>query len=94
MPQISVENLTKIFRTPAKAPGVGGAVAHRFRPKYEFTKAVDPIGVSIESGESAAYYPTLLLLDKISPPPPISHLSPRTGLWRYSCRPHGFGDAA
>jgi hypothetical protein len=94
MPQISVENRTRIFRVSAKAPVRGGAAAHHVRPTYEFINAVDSAGVSIESGESAADYPTMLLLDKMSPPPPIRRLSPRTGLWRHSCRPHGYGDAA
>jgi hypothetical protein len=94
MPQISTENITKIFRVPTRAPVRAGAVAHRFRTKSEFSKAVDSISVFIESGESAAYYPTMLLLDKISPPPPISRLTPRTGLWRHPCRPYGYGDAA
>jgi ABC-2 type transport system ATP-binding protein len=55
MAQIEVENLTKVFRVPAKAPGLAGAVRHLFRPKYETKTAVDSICFSIEPGESVAY---------------------------------------
>jgi ABC-2 type transport system ATP-binding protein len=55
MPQIEVNQLTKVFRVPAKAPGFGAAVKHLFRPKYERRTAVDSISFSIESGESVAY---------------------------------------
>jgi hypothetical protein len=80
MPQIPVENLSKIFRVPVKAPGLRRAATYLHRPNFEFRKTVDPIGVFIESGESAAYYPTLRLLDKMSPPPLLGRHSPRAGL--------------
>jgi ABC-2 type transport system permease protein len=88
MPQIQVENLTKIFRVPAKAPGLGGAVAQLFRPKMDFTRyPLNPYARAAQVFITwalpfafVAYYPTLLLLDKMTPPPPLSYLSPRTGL--------------
>jgi ABC-2 type transport system ATP-binding protein len=55
MAQIEVQELTKVFRIPAKAPGFGAAVKHLFRPKYVHRTAVDSIRLSIEAGESVAY---------------------------------------
>ena len=54
-PQIEVENLTKVFRIPAKAPGLAGAATHLFRPRYNYRIAVDSICLSIDEGESVAY---------------------------------------
>ena len=64
MPQIRVKNLTKIFRVPAQAPGLGGAVKEWRDLPFAF------IG----------YYPTVLLLDKMAPPPLPGYLSPLAGL--------------
>jgi len=44
------------------------------------TIEVEPISFSLKPGESVAYYPTLLLLDKMSPPPLLSHPAPLAGL--------------
>lgn len=55
MALIEARGLTKRFRIPAKAPGLAGAVAHLFRPRYEERLAVDAIDLRIEAGESVAY---------------------------------------
>jgi ABC-2 type transport system ATP-binding protein len=55
MPQIEAAGLTKRFRLPVKGPGLGGAVRHLVRPKFEEKVAVDAIDLAVEQGESVAY---------------------------------------
>ncbi len=52
---IEARQLTKRFRTPVRAPGLAGAVAHLMRPRYRETVAVDAIDLGIAAGESVAY---------------------------------------
>jgi ABC-2 type transport system ATP-binding protein len=54
-PIIQTRQLTKSFRTAAKAPGIKGAVGHLFRPHYEERVAVDAVNLDIQAGESVAY---------------------------------------
>ncbi|MBA2276715.1 MAG: ATP-binding cassette domain-containing protein [Chloroflexia bacterium] len=55
MPIIEARGLTKRFRRPVKPPGLGGALRHLVRPRYEDLTAVDGIDLSIEPGERVAY---------------------------------------
>lgn len=55
MQVIRTHNLTKVFRTPRKDPGVLGAVRALFRPRYERTVAVDEVTFSVERGEMVGY---------------------------------------
>ncbi len=55
MPLIEAKGLTKRFRLAQKSPGLGGAVRHLFRPRYEEKLAVDRVDLCIEAGESVGY---------------------------------------
>jgi len=60
MPQMQVENLPRIFRIPAQPPGMGGAIKERRDLPSAFISG----------------YPTLPLLDKMSPPPLLGYPVP------------------
>jgi hypothetical protein len=93
MPQIEVENLSKVFRVPAKAPGLPGAAAGShirsirivdgwnflFDGFFPFDPDAHRLPARMLPSAFIGYYPTLLLLDKMSPPPPLSNLSPPAG---------------
>jgi ABC-2 type transport system ATP-binding protein len=55
MPIIEVENLTKIYRTQKRLPGLGGAVKGLFDRKYTEVRAVDGVSFSIEEGELVGF---------------------------------------
>ncbi|MDQ4100201.1 MAG: ATP-binding cassette domain-containing protein [Chloroflexota bacterium] len=55
MPIIEAKGLTKRFRRPVKPPGLGGALRHLVRPRYQDVTAVDGIDLHIEAGERVAY---------------------------------------
>jgi ABC-2 type transport system ATP-binding protein len=55
VPIISVEHLTKVYRTPQKDPGLGGALKSLFRPRFQGKVAVDAISFAIEPGEVVGY---------------------------------------
>jgi ABC-2 type transport system ATP-binding protein len=51
MPAIETRQLTKVYRTYKKRPGIAGAVRGLFRREYEEVRAVDGVSFSIEEGE-------------------------------------------
>jgi ABC-2 type transport system ATP-binding protein len=55
MAAISVQGLTKTFRTYKKQPGFSGAVKGLFRRKYEQTVAVKGVSFSVEEGELVGF---------------------------------------
>lgn len=55
MPLIEVQQLSKRFRTPKKAPGLAGAIKHLFSPHFEDKLALREVSFNIEDGESVAY---------------------------------------
>jgi len=55
MSVIEVSQLTKVFRIPKKAPGLGGAIRGLFAPQSEARTAVDHIDFKIDSGEIVGY---------------------------------------
>jgi len=55
MPAITVQNLTKAFRTYKKRPGFMGAVKGLFHRKYEQTVAVKGVSFSVEEGELVGF---------------------------------------
>src|SRR6058998_3957817 len=54
-PTISVQGLTKAFRTYQKEPGFRGAVKGLFHRKYEQTQAVKEVSFKVESGELVGF---------------------------------------
>jgi len=54
-PAISVQNLTKSFRTYKKRPGFMGAVKGLFHRKYEQTFAVKGVSFSVQEGELVGF---------------------------------------
>ena len=54
-PIIRTDNLTKVFRTVHKDPGLSGAIKSLFLPKYESKVAVDGISFEVETGEIVGY---------------------------------------
>src|SRR5678815_3494873 len=54
-PAISVQGLTKSFRTYKKQPGFTGALKGLFRRKYEQTVAVKGVTFSVEEGELVGF---------------------------------------
>src|SRR6476661_2652314 len=54
-PAISVQGLTKSFRTYKKQPGFAGALKGLFRRKYEQTLAVKDVRFSVEEGELVGF---------------------------------------
>jgi len=55
MPAISVQGLTKSFRTYKKQPGFMGAVKGLFRRRYEQTVAVKGVNFTLEEGELVGF---------------------------------------
>ncbi len=55
MSVIQVENLSKVYRTQHKDPGLGGAIKALFRPHYQTKVAVDQLSFSIEPGEIVGF---------------------------------------
>src|SRR3954468_10876932 len=55
MPAISVQNLTKTFRTYKKQPGFRGAVKGLFHRVYEQTVAVKEVSFSVDEGELVGF---------------------------------------
>src|SRR5437899_7290672 len=55
MPAISVQGLTKSFRTYKKQPGFIGAVKGLLRRQYEQTRAVKDVTFQIEEGELVGF---------------------------------------
>ncbi|MEW6304228.1 MAG: ATP-binding cassette domain-containing protein [Verrucomicrobiota bacterium] len=55
MPVISVEHLTKTYRTYKKLPGLGGALKGLVHREYETTTAVNDVGFTVEEGELVGF---------------------------------------
>jgi len=55
MPAISVQGLTKAFRTYQKEPGLAGAVKGLFHRKYQQTVAVKEVSFAVEEGELVGF---------------------------------------
>ncbi len=55
MPIIEVRDLTKIYRTQKRLPGLGGAVKGLFNRKYTEVRAVDGVTFNIEEGELVGF---------------------------------------
>lgn len=55
MPIIEVENLSKIYRTQKRLPGLGGAFKGLFSRDYTEVRAVDGVSFSIEEGELVGF---------------------------------------
>jgi ABC-2 type transport system ATP-binding protein len=55
MPTIEVVNLTKIYRTQKRKPGLGGAVRGLFNRQYTEVRAVDGVSFTIEEGELVGF---------------------------------------
>jgi len=55
MNAIAVKNLSKIFRTKIKEPGLRGSVKSLFSPTYKETRAVDGISFSIPKGQLVGF---------------------------------------
>lgn len=52
---ISVENLTKVFKVRAKAPGLAASIRSILRPTYQDVHAVNGISFQVEKGEILAF---------------------------------------
>ena len=52
---IEAAGLRKVFRALDREPGIGGAVAALFRPRYEDKVAVDDVSFALEPGELVGY---------------------------------------
>ncbi|HKG97340.1 MAG TPA: ATP-binding cassette domain-containing protein [Pyrinomonadaceae bacterium] len=55
MPLIEVKELTKVYRTYRKEPGLWGAVKGLGKRRYDETRAVDAVTFSIEEGEFVGF---------------------------------------
>jgi len=55
MAVIETENLTKVYRTTRKDPGLRGAVKALYHPQFVNKLAVDRINLQIEAGEVVGY---------------------------------------
>src|SRR5204862_166581 len=55
MPTIETRDLTKVYRTYKKSPGLVGAVKGLFSRDYEELRAADGISFSIEEGELVGF---------------------------------------
>ncbi len=52
---IEVENLTKIYRTTKKKPGIGGAIEAMFKREFSEVRAVDGVSFKINEGELVGF---------------------------------------
>lgn len=52
---IEVKNLSKVYKTSIKQPGVMGYMKHLIKPKYKEFKAVNDISFEVEEGELVGY---------------------------------------
>jgi ABC-2 type transport system ATP-binding protein len=52
---IEVRDLVKEFRTPKRAPGLGGALRTLFTTEQRVTRAVDGVSFDVEEGEFVGY---------------------------------------
>ena len=52
---IEANDLTKVFRMPAHAPGIRGAMSHIIHPRFQEKVAVDHVSFYIDDGEAVAY---------------------------------------
>lgn len=50
-PIIQVSHLTKVYRVPERAPGLGASIRSLFKPQYSDVPAVTDISFSVETGE-------------------------------------------
>src|SRR5580658_8585409 len=55
MPIIEVEDLSKIYRTQKRLPGLGGAFKGLFNRQYTEVRAVDGVSFNIEEGELVGF---------------------------------------
>jgi ABC-2 type transport system ATP-binding protein len=55
MPAIVTRELTKVYRTYKKHPGLAGAVRGLFRREYQETRAVENVSFSINEGEFVGF---------------------------------------
>ena len=55
MPVIETRDLTKVYRTYKKKPGLAGAVRGLFKREYEEVRAVDGISFTIDEGEIVGF---------------------------------------
>jgi ABC-2 type transport system ATP-binding protein len=55
MPAIETRQLTKVYRTYKKQPGLAGAVRGLFRREHEEVRAVDGVSFAIEEGEFVGF---------------------------------------
>jgi ABC-2 type transport system ATP-binding protein len=55
MPMIRAENLTKIYRTYKKKPGLAGALQGLFHRDYEQTTAAHQVNFTVEEGELVGF---------------------------------------
>jgi ABC-2 type transport system ATP-binding protein len=53
--QIVAQSLTRIFRVKVREPGLGGAFAALFRPRYREVRALDAVSFSMDAGEIVAF---------------------------------------
>ncbi len=52
---IEIENLSKIYRTTKKKPGIGGALEAMFKREYSEVRAVDGVSFKIGEGELVGF---------------------------------------
>jgi ABC-2 type transport system ATP-binding protein len=55
---ITLENVTKVYRTARKQPGLAGAIKSLFKPEYTLRTAIDALSLSIDVGEVVGYIGT------------------------------------
>ncbi|HEX2568745.1 MAG TPA: ATP-binding cassette domain-containing protein [Polyangia bacterium] len=55
MPIISAENLSKVYRTVRRDPGLAGALKALVAPRYEEKRALDRVSFTVEPGEVVGY---------------------------------------